>query len=109
MLLKSAHEVSKVALLTQYCVPCSGSLTRTWVGETPLSDAAPRPRVLGVGGANRAAVPCRPRPDGGAGPVGLDPDLDSMAGRERTVDRRHGQSLAAVGVRQADVASHLED
>jgi hypothetical protein len=37
MLLKSAHDCSKTALLTQYCVPCQGSLTRTWLALRPLS------------------------------------------------------------------------
>ncbi len=36
MLLKSAKLASKSDLLTQYWVAFRTSLTRTWVGETPL-------------------------------------------------------------------------
>ncbi len=36
MLSKSAQTDSNSHLLTQYWVPCKGSLTRTWVADTPL-------------------------------------------------------------------------
>src|SRR6202165_5091628 len=65
--------------------------------------------MFGVRVANLSAVPCRPRPDAAAAPVGVDPYLDRVSSRERLVDRRRGLSLAAIGIRQADVARHLED
>src|SRR5436309_442715 len=65
--------------------------------------------MLGIRVANRPAVPCRPGADTRPGPVGFDPDLDSMSGLERLVDRCRGHSLAAVGVGEADVARRLED
>lgn len=45
MSLKSAKEASKVALSTQYCVPCHGSLTRTDIGETPETTTVCSSRV----------------------------------------------------------------
>ena len=65
--------------------------------------------MLGVRVADGAPVKCRPGVNARPAPVGLDPGLDRVSGLERVVDGAGAQTLAAIGVGEADIPSHRED